>query len=146
MKKTAFLILIVCILSCDKFKTREKIEDTNFEDSYKISSNLDRKANLLIINIKLKKNFHAYTQGEKIGKPLSLEINGVNGYEALGEALIPAGTIKKLASSGQSHVIEGEFSIKQHLKMGSGPGKAILRMQICTAVLCDRPRTHEISF
>lgn len=145
-KKQVFLILIVGLLSCDKFKTHEKIEDTNFENSYKISSNLDKDQNLLILNIKLKKNFHAYARGEKIGKPVSLEIIRVNGYSAEGEALIPVGTIKKMASSAQSHVIEGDFEIKQRMKMGSGIGKAILRMQICTASLCDRPRTHEISF
>ena len=143
MNKNIFLILLFCCLSCD---TCQQQEDINFDESYKISSYLDKNLKILTINVKLKKNFHAYGIGEKIGKPVSIEIKPDNGYAAAGEALLPKGSIKKLTKNRQSVVINGEFNIKQPLKMGSGLGKALVHMQICTASLCDRPRIHEIIF
>ena len=138
-------LLIFGILGCPKSKTPEAVKAVKFEDSYVISSDLDKNSGLLTLKIQLKEDFHAYAQGEKIGKPVALEIKNINGYQALDAPIIPAGRLKKLAGSGQGYVLEGEFSIKQRLKIGNGVGKALLHMQICTAELCDRPRTHEIS-
>jgi len=136
-------LLAVSILGCPRPKSPH--ETVKFEDSFVVSSALDKNSGLLTLRIRLKKGFHAYAQGEKIGKPLAVEIKAENGYHALGKPHLPAGRLKKLGANSQSHVLEGEFSVTQRLKIGTGVGKALLHMQICTADLCDRPRTHEIN-
>lgn len=132
------ILLVVGILGC------KKQNPIIFEDSYIITTKLNKELHVLTVFVDLKKNFHAYAAGEKVGKPVKLEIKPDNAWHAVGEALIPAGRIKKLASLGQSNVLEGKFTIKQSVKIGSGTGKAILYMQVCTDTLCDRPRAHEL--
>ena len=142
MKKLVFIYIILFILSCKKQSSTPNIL-VDFEKSYAISHEI--KSNILIITISLKNNYHAYALGERIGKPIGLEIIPEHGWAAAGPLTMPPGQSKKLSSLGPSQILEGTFSLSRPIKIGTQKGKALLHMQICTDTACDRPRTHEIN-
>lgn len=144
IKKLLLLPLIFLITEGCQKKTSSPTP-ANFEQSAIIKSALNESADYMIINIDLAKDFHAYGPKEAIGKPVRLVIEPDNGWAAIGEAVIPPGKHKKLSGLGDSYIIDGSFKVEQKLKPGTGTGKALLYLQICTDNSCDRPRTHELT-
>src|SRR5580704_18017438 len=118
-----FTLLLMLIFSpaCKKKEPPSK-NIVNFDKLYSITSKYDDKTSLLFIDIKLDDKLHAYAQGEKIGKPVSLEISPKNGWLPNEPARIPQGTVKKLAL-GYSIVLEGSIRLSQSLIQGRGPGE-----------------------
>lgn len=140
----AFLLFAI---SCKKKDSSQAIhQPIDFSKSFAVTSDFDQKTSILTVNLKMDEHVHAYAQGERIGKPLRLEIVNKNGWQAIGDTVIPEGAKKKLGDLGESRVLEGEVKLKQELKKGSGPGEATLYLQICTDNVCDRPRTQKIVF
>jgi hypothetical protein len=137
------LLSFISFAACKKnTNAPAKVED--FSNAYSIKTQFNAKDSLLTVDIELKEGFHAYGQGEKIAKPLKLEIIKENGWEAIGEASLPSGHKKDLGSLGESVVLEGKFVIKQKLKTGTEEGRALLHLQLCSDILCDRPRSYEL--
>ncbi len=99
----------------------------------------------LVIEVELKKGFHAYAPGEQIGRPVFVDIDNANGWHTTGEVTLPKGLKKSLGSLGESVVLEGQFQIQARVVGGKGPINGILHMQICTEQACDRPREHAFS-
>jgi hypothetical protein len=140
------IILMLCpLFSCKKKNTSISAPITDFEKHYSITSKYENNISLLTIDIILDDMLHAYADGEKIGKPVNLEILPKNGWMANGRPKIPQGASKKLNELGESVVLEGRFQIIQKLKKGKIPGEALLHLQVCTNDVCDRPRTHLIN-
>jgi hypothetical protein len=130
--------------NCRKNNSQTHIPD--FLKLITINANFDRSKSTLTIKVKLDGDIHAYAQGEPHGKPVRLEIAKKNGWEPIGQPVIPAGKLRKSGQGETSVVIEGQFDISQKLKKGHGPGEAIFYFQLCSNTLCDRPRTHLITF
>lgn len=138
-----FLFLLLSIGACKKKDISQK-DDFDFDKSFSINSEFSEDNSELLVTIHLANSLHAYAQGERIGKPIKIEITPKNGWKADGPAAIPAGTKKNLGALGDSVVLEGDVIIRQRLKKGLGPGEAHLYLQVCTEKVCDRPRIHHI--
>lgn len=144
MKVRWILVMGLCLLMSCKKGIEQKV--TDFSDSYHINTSYTTKDSLLRIDVELKKGIHAYALGEKIGKPISLEVINKNGWVANDDAILPKGLRKNLGSLGSSMVLENQFSIEQKLIKGKGHGIALLHMQVCSDNTCDKPRSHKIIF
>lgn len=147
MPKKLGLILLLSLCTIFSCKKKEKeINKSQFDNRYTIESTLSGDPKTLNVAVNLSPGLHAYAHGEKIGKPVRLEISSTNGWRALGSAETPAGVTKKIAGLGESIVIEGPFNVKQRVEGGVGNGEALLHLQVCSNEACDRPRVHKISF
>lgn len=136
-------LLVLTSVACRK-KESHPTSDFDFQKSYSISSEFNDTTSELDITIHLPEPLHAYATGEKVGKPVTLVVTNKNGWEAVGEPIIPLGEKKKLGELGESVVLQGNVHVRQKLKRGQGPGEAQLLLQVCTDKVCDRPRTHNV--
>lgn len=141
-----FALLLVAAIACKKNPQNPLVPVSDFDNRYLVTSNYDAAKAMLTVDIKLDDTVHAYADGEKIGKPIRLEITAKNGWAPDGDAQIPQGVKKNLAGLGYSMVLRGQISIHQKLKKGTGEGEALLHLQVCADNACDRPRTHKLSF
>jgi hypothetical protein len=139
------LLLSALLFSCKK-KEPPKAPMLDLAQQYEITSSFDKKSSILTVGIKLNDGLHAYAKGEKIGKPVRLEIVDKNGWQALGTTDIPAGKNKDLGTLGKSVVLTGDVNLRQRVKSGTGEGRANLHLQVCTESVCDRPRVHSLTF
>lgn len=131
--------IIILLSSCfDSCKNKALNNDEPF---FTVSHIYDSQAKLLLVNVKLKDGMHAYALGEKIGKPVSLQVEKQNGWKALGSAEIPLGEEKTLGGI-TSVVIEKSFTIKQALEAGEGQTSASLFIQVCSDDFCSKPQTY----
>jgi hypothetical protein len=137
------VLLAIFVVSCKK-KEQDLSHSPDFNNSFSISSEFIDATSQLKIAIHLADSFHAYAPGEKIGKPIKLEITNINGWAADGAASIPPGKNKLMGELWQSIVLQGDVHISQKLKKGNGQGEALLYLQVCTANACDRPRVHRV--
>lgn len=100
----------------------------------------------LVVSVDIAPGFHAYTEGETIGKPLLLGI-AADSEVALGGAIqYPKGVTKDLPV-GRSVIVERHADIVAPLA-DPVAGKAVrasLRYQVCTETACDRPRTVTVA-
>lgn len=148
MKLKLFLLVVLCsssLLSCkNNRKDAASSESADFANSFSISSEFVDELSQFNVTIHLKDNLHAYAIGEKTGKPVDLKISDLNGWATDGDLKIPAGHKKKIGELGESVVLEGDVTLSQKLKKGSGRGEAQLYLQVCTALACDRPRIHKL--
>lgn len=146
MKRYAvFLLLpfIVAPLACKK-KDQPRTESVDFDKSFSISSQFDDVTSEFNITIHLGESLHVYAPGEKIGKPVKLEITDLNGWQRDGQVVAPPGKPKDLGNLGTSIVLEGDVRLSQKLKKGRGKGEALLHLQVCSTTACDRPRVHRL--
>ncbi len=143
MRSGLLVLGLVFFFGCKKNDTNQKSEIFNFEDHYSISYKISE-SNLLLIKVDLKDGLHAYGPGEKIGKPVSLVVKPDGGWKAVGAVKLPEAKLKTLSGLGASTTLEKHFELTQELKRGEAPGKALFFLQVCTANICDKPRTHEI--
>lgn len=143
--RIAFLLMLCAICGCKK---QQPISNAayNFDRSYSISAGFDDTTSELAVHVKLDDDLHAYAEGEKVGKAVRIDIMPKNGWAADGPAIIPKGTKKKLNGLGESIILQGDFNIRQKLKPGRDGGEALLHLQVCTDNVCDRPRTHTLTF
>lgn len=139
------LLLSTLFFSCKK-KEPPKAPMLDLAQQYEIRSSFDKKTAILTVGIKLNDGLHAYAQGEKIGKPVRLEVVDQNGWQALGTTDIPVGKNKDLGTLGKSVVLTGDVNLRQRVKAGTGEGQAKLHLQVCTENVCDRPRVHSFTF
>jgi hypothetical protein len=142
----AFFALTLFLSSGCKNKAKETIltESPDFEKNFSISAEFIDATSQLEITIHLNDSLHAYAPGEKIGKPVKLDIRAQNGWAADGPTIIPDGKRKKIGDLGESVVLEGDVRLRQKLKRGSGKGEALLQLQVCSYTTCDRPRVHSL--
>ena len=140
-----FLLMAVFATSCKSKKTGENpSESVDFNNSFSISSEFVDATSQFEITVHLTDPLHAYAPGEKIGKPIKLEITGLHGWVADGPLKIPQGRKKKIGALGEGVVLQGDVRLSQKLKKGDGKGEALLHLQVCTANACDRPRVHRL--
>lgn len=137
--------IIVLSLGCTKRQENQQAT-LNFEKSVDIKTKFIDSSSTLTIDVSFPKNMHAYADGEKIGKPIALDIVEKNGWAKVGEPQLPKGNKKPLGSLGESFVVDSPLHISQKLTKGTGEGEAYLHLQVCTKDLCDRPRRHRLSF
>lgn len=136
--------LVVTFSSCKQQQPAEKTQVFDFAKYYKISSSLDKTNNVFEVVVTMNPPLHAYAAGEKIGKPVALEIVAAHGWRADGAAQIPYGVKKALPGLSESVILEKSFSIRQKVIKGKGYGEAVLLLQVCTDNLCDQPRQHKL--
>jgi len=130
------------LVGCKKKEAPIDQDLTDFANHYSLAITFNKADSIMAVDVKLDPNLHAYALGEKIGKPVQLEISPKNGWAADGPPEMPKGKDKDLGALGQSRVIEGPFRITQKLKAGNGPGEGRLYLQVCTTSSCDQPREH----
>lgn len=97
----------------------------------------------VVVDVKVKPGFHAYTTGETTGKPLKLTIAEDSDFALEGEVRYPKG-IEKDLPVGRSVIVEGEAQVSATVTPKSDAAKAVkgaFRYQVCTDEACDRPRT-----
>jgi hypothetical protein len=140
------VLLIFLLLTLGSCKKQQPVsaQIIDFDKHYSITT--DYKDSTLTVKIKLDDMLHAYAEGEKIGRPVSLTIKEHNGWQALGPAIVPKGNKKMLIGLGESVTLDNEIELKQKVIKGQGPGQALVYLQVCTDNACDRPKEHVISF
>lgn len=146
MRILLLLLVIAPIFSCKKKEYSQASAIVDFAKHYTINSRYDRAHSVLHVEVILDKAVHAYAEGEKIGRPVTLVINEQNGWQALGSPDMPKGTLKKLSGLGDSIILEDSFVISQKLLPGKGAGTARLLLQVCSDNSCDQPREHPLLF
>lgn len=134
-------LMLISYSSCTK-KEAKAPPVIDFKTHYTINPSFDPKSSMVTVAISLDKPLHAYADGEKIGRPVRLEITKKNGWAADGPAIAPKGVTKQLPGLGESVVLQGNFELKQKVIRGHGPGEAKLYLQVCTDTACDQPREH----
>ncbi len=144
---SAFLAILVVLFLADcksNKKTPSTPESSDFQKGVSINSQFNAATSELIVTVHLSDKLHAYAAGEKIGKPIRLEITDLNGWRAEGQAIVPSGSKKKIGTLGESVVLEGDVTLSQKVRKGSGRGEALLHLQVCSDTACDRPRVHRL--
>jgi hypothetical protein len=131
--------------SCPQGCERPSHTITDFKDYYSYAAKYDPNQKELVVSIHLEPGIHAYAQGEKIGRPVSVKIDPINNWRAMGAPKIPPGHTKTLTGQATS-VLQGDFEIRQPIVEGKGPGQGKLFLQVCSENQCDRPLTHEIGW
>lgn len=126
-------------------RTSPKISD-NFSDAFTWRPEFDSVKNIFWIKVQLRDGFHAYASGEKIGKPVGIEILDFNGWHVNGAAILPVGKTISLGELGNSQVLENNFVVGAKVIGGKGNLQGIFKMQLCSNTSCDRPREYPFEF
>lgn len=152
MNTTYLLLLVLGLMaSCQKTSVPPAVTTSSgapvvdFARSFSITPSYDQKSATLRVLIKLVPGVHAYGQGEKIGRPVALQISSAGNWVVVHGPMVPDGHLRKLGSQGTSVVLDGEFTIEATVKHGFGPVVGVLHLQVCSDTACDRPREHIIS-
>lgn len=88
----------------------------------------------LKIRVKLPAGLHAYGLGEKIGRPIGLEIGSESNWRLVGQPNLPVGD--------QKHLLSKEFQVTAKLTGGAGPVSGVFKMQLCSDNSCGRPQDY----
>ena len=105
----------------------------------------DAAGHAVVVDVKVKPGFHAYTTGETTGKPLELTIAEDSDFALEGAVDYPKGVAKDLPV-GRSVIVEGAAQVKATVKPKSDAAKTVrggFKYQVCTDEACDRPRTKK---
>jgi hypothetical protein len=140
-----FILFLLSVVSCKKNRSNVTSQEKDFDSHYSINAKYDNNTSLLTVHVQLDGSIHAYAEGEKIGRPVNLELIEKNGWKPLGPKNIPAGKTMKI-NGLESTVLTESFEISQKVKKGQNEGEALLYLQVCKKNLCDRPRTHKLTF
>ncbi len=116
----------------------------NWKQGFQYKIRHDAEAQKLVIDLKLAPGFHAYTTGETIGKPVSVELAPTSARMLAAPVSYPKGQTKDLPL-GRSVILEGEEQIRAELApnqsaSASSKIQGTFHYQICTDEACDRPR------
>lgn len=100
----------------------------------------------LVVFVDIAPGFHAYTEGETIGKPLLLGIAADSEVTLGGAIQYPKGVTKDLPV-GRSVIVERHADIVAPLAdpVSGKTARGSLRYQVCTETACDRPRTVTVA-
>ncbi|MFO0722340.1 MAG: protein-disulfide reductase DsbD family protein [Myxococcota bacterium] len=129
----------------------ERAQAVDFAAAIELHPRYDAAAHAIVVEVSIAPGFHAYAEGETVGRPLKLEVAGAEPIELSGAPRYPAGR-EKMLPIGRSMVVEGKSEIVAPIvKRGTTeapsagtPFKANLSYQVCKETACDRPRTLEI--
>ncbi|MBN4077458.1 hypothetical protein JYT19_00950 [Sulfobacillus acidophilus] len=143
-----FIASLLCLPACKKCENKQKPgavvqKAANFKGAFSFVSTYNEKTKILTQKIKLKDGFHAYGEGEKIGRPANMIIDNKDGWQMIGKPILPNGQMKDLGILGKSIVLDKKFEISAKVDGGKGPIVGALRMQICSSNACDKPRSHQ---
>lgn len=114
----------------------------DFQNAVSIAPAYDKATGKLTVSLDIKPGFHAYAQGEEVGKPVELAIDDKNGWKLEGAPTVPAGTKRDLGALGQSVILEGKVDLSAVVKGGTGDISGVVTAQVCTDKACDRPKQH----
>lgn len=118
----------------------------DFSNAFTWSQKFDETTQQLSVNVHLSEGFHAYAAGEKIGVPVDLEISAFNGWHMEGKPSLPAGVLKQIGAIKATQALENEFVLAAKVTGGKGALRGTLKMQLCSASACDRPREHHFEY
>lgn len=116
-------------------------EVPDFARAFTLTPRFDGNTQKLTVSLRFAEGYHAYAPGEEVGKPISMRIEEVNGWN-LQDVRIPEGREKDLGDLGKSFVLEGAVDIEAQLAGGNGDIEGTVTVQVCTDKACDRPRPH----
>lgn len=144
--------LLIAATSCEEKVAPRVVADApvDFAKAIDIAARYDAGAKAVVVSIAIAPGFHAYAEGETVGKPLKLVIAPGSPVE-LKDPRYPSGT-QKMLPIGRSMVVEGKAEIVAPvvLKGTAEPPpagtaiKAQLSYQVCKETACDRPRTLDL--
>ena len=143
------ILIIFFIISCNnknniKYINKEEVFiKTNCVKNFSFKAKYKKKYKKILINIKLDKGYHAYSNGEKIGKVIDLKILSKNGWRIVDGPFLPNGYEKDIGYLGKSIILEGEFLIFAYIEGGEGAIFGNLLMQICTNNNCYTPKSYK---
>lgn len=126
-----------------------KLDDgPRWDTALTYSARVDGAQKALLVDVVIAPGFHAYTEGETVGKPLALELAADSAVAGAGPVVYPKGVAKDLPV-GRSMIVEGRAQILAPLALPDGSaGKSVtgtFRYQVCTDTACDRPRKVELA-
>ena len=144
-----FWVIAVALISaaCPQREEGNAQNPPDFASAFHHAVRYERAQRSLVVELQIAPRFHAYTVGEKIGRPLLLELAPDSDFLADGPVAYPKGTTKDLPI-GRSVIVEGRAEISVGLRpKGESKGtiKGTLRYHVCTDRACDRPRTAPFS-
>jgi hypothetical protein len=119
----------------------------NFSEAFKHQVQLEHGE--LIVHFTIAPSFHAYAEGETVGRPIELEIDQDSQLVGAAPITYPKGEPKELPI-GHSVILTGAGEIRLAVKAADGgaltgkTAKGALHYQICTDTACDRP--HAVRF
>lgn len=113
----------------------------NWAEAIKIDVGFDAARGAVVADLRIAPGFHAYTEGETIGRPLKLE-SAADSELKVEAVQYPTGTTKELPL-GRSVIVEGDAEVvgKIAAPVAGKKVKGQLAYQVCTDEACDRPRT-----
>jgi hypothetical protein len=119
----------------------------DFAGAFKHQIAFDAAASEVQLHFSIAPGFHAYGEGETVGRPLRLEVPPDPAFK-VGVLRAPKGQLKDLPI-GHSVTIEGEGVLALPLQLSTKsstaaahPIRGMLYYQICTDTACDRPRSE----
>ena len=118
----------------------------NWGAAFKYAARWDSARESAVVDVTIAPGFHAYAEGETVGKPLALEPKPDSPLKLAGPVSMPKGVVKELPI-GRSVIVEGSAEIVAPIA-DPAPGKALeatFRYQVCTPDACDRPRSVDLS-
>lgn len=145
-------VLVLCLLTaCTKSADTSSFRanraaalaqgPVDFTDSVTWDAHYDASVKRLMVDVHLKKGFHAYAPGEKVGKPVTLNILPLGKWKLTGPIQVPAGMTKRLGQQ-ESNVLEDNFTLSVPMEGGKKVIYGELVIQVCTETQCDKPRLH----
>ncbi len=146
------LFLGVAASGCEEKVAARFVADApiDFAKAIDIAARYDAGTKAVVVSIAIAPGFHAYTEGETVGRPLKLVIAPGSPVE-LKDPRYPTGT-QKMLPIGRSMVVEGKAEIVAPLVLkgtaepppAGTPIRAQLSYQVCKETACDRPRTLDL--
>jgi hypothetical protein len=148
MRRSMFATLALVACSASAPTTTPKREAApKFADAFKHQVELE--GGDLIVRFTIAPSFHAYAEGESVGRPIELELDRDSQLVGAAPISYPKGEPKDLPI-GHSVILTGAGEIRVPIKAADGGGsagktaKGALHYQICTDNACDRP--HAVRF
>lgn len=116
----------------------------NWAGAMKHEVRFDPAGHAVVVTLDIAPGFHAYAEGETVGRPLALAFTPDSELVLDGAVRYPAGTARDLPI-GRSVIVEGRAEITAKVKAAGGDeagkkAKGNLQYQICTEDSCDRPK------
>lgn len=134
-------LLLISLLLSSCFDSCQKTKIDPHSELFTVKYTYDKSSQLLLVNVELRKDMHAYAAGEKIGKPVDLHIEEKNGWRILSEPQIPLGK-EKIIAGISSVLLDKNFTIKQYLQAGDDETTASLFIQVCSEDFCSKPQVY----
>lgn len=152
MKPLVAATLLISLLGCKEPKsdpkprteTPVKKEAPDWKAAFSHDVEYDPARKAVVVKVKIKPGYHAYTVGETIGRPMKVTIDEKSPFALAGDVQYPKG-IEKDLPIGKSVIVEGEALIVAPITQKEGEegdqANGSFRYQVCTDEACDRPRT-----